>query len=734
MAELRLGTIAINIDSDASRFERSSQRARQSLTRTGRAVRNFQRTLRRSNQATDRFIRRLRTLATVAVVGTIFGRSGISSFAKDVAAAGAELVELAIQTNVSVEQLQLLQRVFQADGVAAEQFQKVFNKLALAVGYANQDLVTYTRLFDQLGVNIHNANNELRPLTEIFLDSADALSKMENVTDRQTIAAELFGARLARLQVILAKGRKGIIEATESQRQFGLVTNEQAATLKVLSQRFTDFGQVIDVNVRQFVAALAPSITGFLRSVQSTIPAVFQNIGAVLEFLHNNIRLVYLAAALLFTRALGPAVIGRVIAGIKLIATAFVALRVVVASILKTFLKLAVVVVVADAIVTAFQEWGNHTKKIFEGVYAFIKLTFLNVKEFFENLVGGLVFEWNLFYLQIQRVFQGIKVLSSGVFQAIRAALSGEFDNAIERMKTMRGEFSNTIKSFNNQIKSLEQDRLTQQLTIQIAADDEKERLKRTVREGLAEIQPLIQKVGENLTKTLTFDFSASKIPGLTEKDQQEIDDLKNQIVEINTSLDFDPVKIEVDDSALKDLNTTLTQTQDFTNRSERAFNSFFNEILDGTSSAVDSFKNLANAIGQAVLRILVLEPLAASFAGALGGFFGGIFGGASTSVNSGAPGFRAEGGPVSAGRAYIVGERRPELFIPNQSGRIHPEVNLAGGAGQIVINYNIESTDGPGVRRALDEASPRIIQQAVAASTTMLSRKSSARSAVLGR
>jgi hypothetical protein len=32
-------------------------------------------------------------------------------------------------------------------------------------------------------------------------------------------------------------------------------------------------------------------------------------------------------------------------------------------------------------------------------------------------------------------------------------------------------------------------------------------------------------------------------------------------------------------------------------------------------------------------------------------------------------------GGPVFAGEAYIVGETRPELFIPNQSGRIAPSV-----------------------------------------------------------
>ncbi len=35
----------------------------------------------------------------------------------------------------------------------------------------------------------------------------------------------------------------------------------------------------------------------------------------------------------------------------------------------------------------------------------------------------------------------------------------------------------------------------------------------------------------------------------------------------------------------------------------------------------------------------------------------------------------RQHGGPVSAGEAYIVGEERPELFVPNQNGTILPSV-----------------------------------------------------------
>lgn len=51
--------------------------------------------------------------------------------------------------------------------------------------------------------------------------------------------------------------------------------------------------------------------------------------------------------------------------------------------------------------------------------------------------------------------------------------------------------------------------------------------------------------------------------------------------------------------------------------------------------------------------------------------------------------GFRAAGGPVLGGRAYIVGEAGPELFVPQTSGTIIPNGGLAGGGGVVNITVN---------------------------------------------
>ena len=76
--------------------------------------------------------------------------------------------------------------------------------------------------------------------------------------------------------------------------------------------------------------------------------------------------------------------------------------------------------------------------------------------------------------------------------------------------------------------------------------------------------------------------------------------------------------------------------------------------------------------------------------------------------------GARAEGGPVSAGKPYLVGEKGPELFVPGSSGGIVPNDQLAGagaGAGANVnVNFNITSWDSRDTLQAISQQAPAIV------------------------
>jgi phage-related minor tail protein len=96
---------------------------------------------------------------------------------------------------------------------------------------------------------------------------------------------------------------------------------------------------------------------------------------------------------------------------------------------------------------------------------------------------------------------------------------------------------------------------------------------------------------------------------------------------------------------------------------------------------------------------------------GNAGGGIGGTIG-TLLSALAGAPG-RAHGGAVSPGRAYLVGERGPELFLPTASGRV--ETGIPAGR-DIRMSITINAPAG-GEARALAQSGrqlARAVRQAL--------------------
>lgn len=105
------------------------------------------------------------------------------------------------------------------------------------------------------------------------------------------------------------------------------------------------------------------------------------------------------------------------------------------------------------------------------------------------------------------------------------------------------------------------------------------------------------------------------------------------------------------------------------------SFSSAFEDAAVRGEKFSDVLKGLADDILRIIIRQQVTEPLANAVKGIdFGSLFGSLFGGA-----------RANGGPVSAGKAYLVGERGPEMFMPAMSGSITPN----GAVGNVIVNVN---------------------------------------------
>ena len=105
--------------------------------------------------------------------------------------------------------------------------------------------------------------------------------------------------------------------------------------------------------------------------------------------------------------------------------------------------------------------------------------------------------------------------------------------------------------------------------------------------------------------------------------------------------------------------------------------------IVDAIEGAINGTKTLgdvARSVFTQIQRSLIQFGVNAFLGGlpGIGGFF------------------RANGGPVSAGKSYMVGERGPEMFVPNTGGRIVPNSDM-GSATNIVVNVDASGSSVEG-------------------------------------
>lgn len=129
-----------------------------------------------------------------------------------------------------------------------------------------------------------------------------------------------------------------------------------------------------------------------------------------------------------------------------------------------------------------------------------------------------------------------------------------------------------------------------------------------------------------------------------------------------------------------------------------------------------DELKGVAlSALGEIAASAVKAGIGAALGGGAPGG--GGVGGGGLAAVLGGLigghPG-RATGGPVAPGRAYLVGERGPELFVPTASGRVEAGGGAAPREVRVAISVQAPAGSAPEAMRQSGRQVARAVRAAL--------------------
>lgn len=206
--------------------------------------------------------------------------------------------------------------------------------------------------------------------------------------------------------------------------------------------------------------------------------------------------------------------------------------------------------------------------------------------------------------------------------------------------------------------------------------------------------------------------------PSLTEPQLMQIQQGKERLAAPKTGAELIAERSGALEDELKALTDSGNQAITIATGIGDAFANSFKGIISGSMSAkealagffqsvADQFLDMAAQIIAKWIQMTILNSILRLFPGgaAVGGGLGSVSDNVAAYSSTGIEGInigtfggaRANGGPVSGGQMYMVGERGPELFVPGRSGTIVPNDRMGGGSTNVVVNVDAKGSSVEG-------------------------------------
>lgn len=157
-------------------------------------------------------------LAPISGAAAAIG-GGLLKLGYDAITSADDLNTLSQQTGISTDELQKMQYASDLVDVSIEDITGALRKMKTKMDPSNQ-------AFKDLGISVTNADGSLRNATDVFYDSLEALSQIENETERDQAAMSLFGKSADSLAGIIDDGGAALQAYGTEAENLGLILDE----------------------------------------------------------------------------------------------------------------------------------------------------------------------------------------------------------------------------------------------------------------------------------------------------------------------------------------------------------------------------------------------------------------------------------------------------------------------------------------------------------------------------
>ena len=360
---------------------------------------------------------------TRALSGAAAGALGaIGGLALKTAASADELNTMAKQTGFSVEELQKFQYASDLVDVSMSDITGAASKLKKAIGSDSKELAA-------LGVETKNADGSMRDISDVFYDTLAALGNINNETERDSKAMEIFGRSADSLAGIVDDGGKSLKELGQEAEDMGLImsqdtvdslnqVNDKIDRLKAQSKlRLAETGAKAMEVLAPVLEKVLGLIDGLLTKIGELTPEQLQTIMTILTVIAAISPLASLISKISGMVAQLPTIINGVSTAMTWLAAN----------------PIALVIAAIVALVVLIATKGDEIQAMLQKLDDFLQGVFTkDWTEVFGPVLGNIL---NGFFDTLKGIWDGIKSIFDGIIDFIRGVFTGDWERAWKGVK-----------------------------------------------------------------------------------------------------------------------------------------------------------------------------------------------------------------------------------------------------------------------------------------------------------
>lgn len=389
------------------------------------------------------------SLAPVSAAAAAVG-GGLLKMGYDAVTGADDLNTLAKQTGLTTDQIQKMKYASDLIDVSFEDISGALRKMK-----GNMD--SHAETWEKLGVSVTDAEGNMRSVNDVFNDVVKALSLVENGTERDQLAMDIFGKSADSLAGIIDDGGAALEDFGNKAEEAGLILSQD--TLDALNKT-NDTIDELKANFAATAGAIGADVATTLAPALEVIAKHVQTITAGLREMSPEQTAVLLGVTGVLA-VLAPVIIiiGQLITAIGTIATTIGAATATLVPLIAAFKGVVAVLtgpvgIAIAAAIAAFALFIKYHEKIeaatnqlAANITAGWNRLKENVLSIVENVRTTIAAKWDAIKTNASNAAESIKSTVTSKFKALKDAIAKPIEEAKQKVTDAINKIKNVVNN-----------------------------------------------------------------------------------------------------------------------------------------------------------------------------------------------------------------------------------------------------------------------------------------------